>query len=338
MAGAAEHDLCHNTAMTEPVLALNEPLGERVERTTCYMCACRCGIKVHLKDGKIRYIEGNPRASGQQRRAVRQGFRRHHAALFPGTAEKAAEARRRTRRRRVRGNRLGRGAERWPPAWLAACREKDPSRLAFFTGRDQSQALTGWWAQQYGTPNFAAHGGFCSVNMAAGGPLYPRRQLLGVRRAGLGAHQVLHAVRRGRRPRLQPDQDRPRQAQEHAAPKSSSINPVRTGYNAIADEWIGIKPGTDGLLVWRTDPRAAARPNDRSGLSGALHQCAIGWSSTRPARADDGLFARDDDGKPLCLGHAQRTRRWPPTAPAYRRCRRRVTSLPMAGWRCRCSS
>ena len=23
------------------------------------MCACRCGIDVHIKDGKIRYIEGN---------------------------------------------------------------------------------------------------------------------------------------------------------------------------------------------------------------------------------------------------------------------------------------
>jgi DNA-binding transcriptional LysR family regulator len=30
-----------------------------VARTTCYMCACRCGIKVHLEDGKLRYIEGN---------------------------------------------------------------------------------------------------------------------------------------------------------------------------------------------------------------------------------------------------------------------------------------
>src|SRR5712675_1108130 len=28
--------------------------------TTCYMCACRCGIRVHLKDGALRYIEGNP--------------------------------------------------------------------------------------------------------------------------------------------------------------------------------------------------------------------------------------------------------------------------------------
>ena len=56
-------------------------------------------------------------------------------------------------------------------AFLAAtgCRASDPKKLAFFTGRDQSQALTGWWASQFGTPNYAAHGGFCSVNMAAGG-------------------------------------------------------------------------------------------------------------------------------------------------------------------------
>ena len=48
-------------------------------------------------------------------------------------------------------------------------RRNDPKKLAFFTGRDQSQSLTGWWAMMFGTPNFAAHGGFCSVNMAAAG-------------------------------------------------------------------------------------------------------------------------------------------------------------------------
>lgn len=30
------------------------------KNTTCYMCACRCGIRVHLKNGGVRYIEGNP--------------------------------------------------------------------------------------------------------------------------------------------------------------------------------------------------------------------------------------------------------------------------------------
>ena len=33
--------------------------NDEVKTTTCYMCACRCGIKVHLKNGQIRYIEGN---------------------------------------------------------------------------------------------------------------------------------------------------------------------------------------------------------------------------------------------------------------------------------------
>ena len=28
--------------------------------TTCYMCACRCGIRVHLRNGEVRYIDGNP--------------------------------------------------------------------------------------------------------------------------------------------------------------------------------------------------------------------------------------------------------------------------------------
>jgi anaerobic selenocysteine-containing dehydrogenase len=41
-------------ADTSPVVA------DEVKHTTCYMCACRCGIRVHLKDGKVRYIEGNP--------------------------------------------------------------------------------------------------------------------------------------------------------------------------------------------------------------------------------------------------------------------------------------
>ena len=52
---------------------------------------------------------------------------------------------------------------------LGDIRATDPSKLGFFTGRDQMQALTGLWAQQFGTPNWAAHGGFCSVNMAAAG-------------------------------------------------------------------------------------------------------------------------------------------------------------------------
>src|SRR5947209_15876724 len=43
----------------------NRPLPEprvayrRIEYTTCYMCACRCGIKVTLENEQIRFIQGN---------------------------------------------------------------------------------------------------------------------------------------------------------------------------------------------------------------------------------------------------------------------------------------
>jgi len=46
---------------------LHDPLADphagaahETRNTTCYMCACRCGIRVHLRDGKVRYIDGNP--------------------------------------------------------------------------------------------------------------------------------------------------------------------------------------------------------------------------------------------------------------------------------------
>jgi len=49
--------------MTKHDIKFSEPVGEKVS-TTCYMCACRCGINVYLKDGangekSVRYIEGN---------------------------------------------------------------------------------------------------------------------------------------------------------------------------------------------------------------------------------------------------------------------------------------
>jgi len=44
---------------SEPQVETSPKVADEVKKTTCYMCACRCGINVHLRDGKIRYIEGN---------------------------------------------------------------------------------------------------------------------------------------------------------------------------------------------------------------------------------------------------------------------------------------
>ena len=32
---------------------------QEIKSTTCYMCACRCGIKVTLEGNKVRFIQGN---------------------------------------------------------------------------------------------------------------------------------------------------------------------------------------------------------------------------------------------------------------------------------------
>ena len=37
-----------------------EASSVEVKNTPCYMCACRCGIRVTLRDGEVRFIQGNP--------------------------------------------------------------------------------------------------------------------------------------------------------------------------------------------------------------------------------------------------------------------------------------
>ena len=47
--------------MRDPTAHSDSETGRiEVKNTTCYMCACRCGIRVTLRDGEVRYIEGNP--------------------------------------------------------------------------------------------------------------------------------------------------------------------------------------------------------------------------------------------------------------------------------------
>jgi anaerobic selenocysteine-containing dehydrogenase len=177
-----------------------------------------------------------------------------------------------------------------------------PKKLAFFTGRDQSQQLTSWFAQQFGTPNFAAHGGFCSVNMAAAGIM-----TIG------GAFWEFGS----------PDWDRTKMfmlfgvAEDHDSnpiklglsklkargAKVVGVNPVRTGYNAIADEWVGITPGTDGLFVL-----ALVHELLKAGqvdVDYLIRYTNAAWLVIDdPGAPDHGLFARDGDGGALIWDRA----------------------------------
>ncbi|BAV49931.1 DMSO reductase subunit A [Mesorhizobium loti] len=268
------------------------------------MCACRCGIDVHIKDGKVRYINGNrdhPVNRGVICGKGSSGIMQHYS---PARLKKPL----------LRSGPRGSGAFReieWEEAFsiaterLSAIRRTDPKKLAFFTGRDQSQSLTGWWASQFGTPNFAAHGGFCSVNMAAGG-LYT----IGGSFWEFG----------------EPDWDNTRYfmlfgvAEDHDSnpikiglgklkargAKVVSINPCRTGYNAIADDWIGIRPGTDGLFVFALIHELLKA--GRVDLDFLLRYTnAHALVAQEPGASDDGLFVRDADGNPLTWDRVAKT-------------------------------
>ncbi|MEX2481331.1 MAG: hypothetical protein WD928_10760, partial [Gammaproteobacteria bacterium] len=59
--GRARHLSELQPARTSERLDTSQPVSDEVKCSICYMCACRCGIQVHLTDGKVRYIQGNRR-------------------------------------------------------------------------------------------------------------------------------------------------------------------------------------------------------------------------------------------------------------------------------------
>ena len=300
------------------------PIGDEVRATTCYMCACRCGIRVHLKDGAVRYIEGNP--DHPVNRGVlcakgSAGIMQHYSPA-------------RLKRPLLRTGERGSGEFReisWEEAiglaveWLRPIRETDPRKLAFFTGRDQSQALTGWWASRFGTPNHAAHGGFCSVNMAAAG-LYS----IGGSFWEFGEPDWEHARWFMLLGVAEDHDSNPiklglARLKERGA-KVVSVNPVRTGYSAIADEWIGITPGTDGLFVLSLAHELLRAGRVDAGYL-ASYTNAPWLVMEAPGDPRDGLFARDGEGRPLVWDRAEEAPR-PASDPAARPALRGRYDLP----------
>ncbi|MGN6313055.1 MAG: molybdopterin-dependent oxidoreductase [Rhodanobacteraceae bacterium] len=278
-------------------LKLSEPIGDQVKETTCYMCACRCGIRVHMKDGRVRYIDGNP--DHPVNRGVicakgSSGIMQHYS---PARLSKPLL------RVGARGERRFREIE-WDQAldiatkWLSDIHARNPDELAFFTGRDQSQALTGWWAQQFGTINYAAHGGFCSVNMAAAGmytfggsfwefgePDWDRTKYLML--WGVAEDHDSNPIKLGLG------------KLKARGAKIVVVNPVRSGYGAIADEWIAINPGTDGLLAGALIHELLR--SDRVDFEYLVRYTNAHHLVIRaPGSPDDGLIARGAEGKPLC--------------------------------------
>lgn len=276
---------------------LSPEVSDEVKHTTCYMCACRCGIRVHIKNGKARYIEGNPD------HPVNKGILCGKGSA--GIMNLYSPARLKKPMKRVGERGEGKFEEiEWDEAmeiatdWLREVREKDPHRLACFTGRDQSQSLTGWWATQFGTRNFAAHGGFCSVNMAAGGiyTLGGAFWEFGEPDWDLTKYFMMFGV-------AEDHDSNPIKAgigklKTRGDAKFVAVNPSRNGYNAVADEWVGIRPGTDALFVFAIiHELLRAEKIDFEYI--ARYSNAPWLVIQNPGEEDDGLILRNKSGDPL---------------------------------------
>jgi sulfite dehydrogenase (quinone) subunit SoeA len=83
-----------------------------------------------------------------------------------------------------------------------------------------------------------------------------------------------------------------------------AVNPVRTGYNAIADEWLGITPGTDGLLILSLVHVLMAA--GRIDLPYLLRYTNAAWLVDQDRRSPGyGTFLRDEAGRELVWDRAR---------------------------------
>ena len=77
------------------------------------------------------------------------------------------------------------------------------------------------------------------------------------------------------------------------------VNPIRSGYNAVADDWVGITPGTDGLFILSMiHVLMKAGKIDLDYLSRYTNAPVLVNASEGPEK---GLFLRDGDDKPLVI-------------------------------------
>ena len=173
------------------------------------MCACRCGIRVHLRDGEVRYIEGNPEHPLNQGVICAKGS--------SGIMKQYSPARLTQPLRRKPGSERGDGEFEpigWDEAFDAArgAAAQDPRhrpeevravhRARPDAGADRPVRAPVRHAQLRGARRLllGEHG--------RRHDLHHRRLVLGVRRPRPRPRQAVRDDRHRRRPPLQPDEDR----------------------------------------------------------------------------------------------------------------------------------
>ena len=260
--------------------------AQEIKYTTCYMCACRCGIKVTLEDNKVRFIQGNRNHPTNQGVLCAKGS--------AGIMKQYSTAKLTQPLMRKPGTERGEGIYE-PISWEQALDRADrpaggypcdrPVQAGVLyrarpdAGADRPVGAAVRHPQLVGARRFlfGQHGG--------GRPVFHRLLVLGIRRARLGLRQVFPDVGRGGRPLVQPDQDRPGKAQ---APGRQVRHRQPGAHRLLGDRRrMAADQARHGRPAGHVDgARAAEARAVRLRIPGALHQCLVaGGADARGRRA-----------------------------------------------------
>ncbi|MBI2919331.1 MAG: molybdopterin-dependent oxidoreductase [Chloroflexi bacterium] len=221
--------------------------------SVCRVCPNCCGLKVHRKDGVIVKIEGNPDNPHNNGRICAKGMA-HLMTLY--------DPNRVTRPLRRTNPEKGVGVDpRWQEiGWdealdMVASRIKpvladDPRKLVVFQGTGEADWVTatiGAFAEVCGTPNWS-QGGFSGAHVTAhylnNGAMHTEVDwarcrlliLFGSQKGGIAGHDNMRSA-------LGLAEARAR------GMKLVVIDPICSPIASKANQWLPIRPGTDGALA-----------------------------------------------------------------------------------------
>ena len=240
--------------MTSRGRVVTEDRSDEWVPTVCFMCYNNCGILVKVSDGKAVSISGNPDCPHNQGRVCAKGLSALANLYEPHRLLKPLK---RTNPEKGIGVDPQWVEIEWEEALatigarLRKVRQADPRRLVFLTFDTHAAHLYKAWVSAFGSPNYevGTPNFFCGNNVhpfayLAHGAFFMEPDLDHCKYLMLFGCQFGHGI-------LSNAMDSARRLAEarQRGLKLVVVDPVCSRAAAKADEWVPLRPGTDGALA-----------------------------------------------------------------------------------------
>lgn len=233
----------------------NEDMGERVVRTVCSTCYCGCGVFVHVKDGKVVKIEGDPDHPNNKGELCPKGLAGIELLYHPNRLNYPLK--RKGKRGEGKWEKIS-----WDEA-LGTISEKlrevkenyGPEAICIATGAGlyANMGIIGYFAYLLGTPNISGSGNICFIPaaIAAQTTIGHTIAVFANEMISDDALETKCMLLWGSNPKYSypyPIGEGIFKAKERGT-KLIVVDPRPTDYAKIADIWLQLKPSTDDALA-----------------------------------------------------------------------------------------